>query len=64
MLLGWKGLKHTSIHKACNVIRFRPRRVFKIYLSQFFETGSKKAKDMLRKLKDFLSQKVKSVVQH
>ena len=59
-----KELKHTSIHKACNIFRFRPRRFFKISLSQFVETGSKKEKDMFRKLKDFLSQKVESGVQH
>ena len=63
-MLGWKGLEHTSIHKACNIFRFRPRRFFKISLSQFVEPGSKKAKDMFRKLKYFLSQKVKSGVQH
>ena len=63
-MLGWKGLEHTSIHQACNIIRFRPRRFFKISLSQSVEPGSKEAKDMFRKLKDFLSQKVKSGVQH
>ena len=63
-MLGWKGLEHTSIHKACNIFRFRPRRFFKISLSQFVEPESKKAKDMFRKLKYFLSQKVKSGVQH